>query len=384
MYAGGRPDAEARAIHRRYVAGPLPRLLPIACVLETVGRVSGRPVSVPLVTVRVRGAWYLVSMLGPDVNWVRNVRAAGGDVGLLHGRRRPVHLVEVAEEARARIVKRYLLVAAGARPHIDVPWYAPRRAFQAVAADHPVFRIEPRVDARDVAGPGPDRGGTDPDPDTLIASGRAADVYDRGDGTVVRRSRADHDVETERRVMTWLAAEGVPVPRVHRGEGRDLVMDRIDGPTMLEDLERRPWRVVAHARTLASVQRRLGEMRAPDWFPHRHGVPSGDAVLHLDLHPMNVILGADGPTIIDWTNASRGPSGLDAAMSCALMSAYEVDGPRDRIARWLFVELFRAVRGRRVIRDAWPDALALRLRDPNLTPGERASLEAALARARSR
>jgi aminoglycoside phosphotransferase (APT) family kinase protein len=363
MYAGGRPNAEARAIHRRYVDGPLPRLVPFACVLETVGRTSGKPVSVPLVTVRVRGAWYLVSMLGEPV---------------LHGRRRAVHLVEVSAAERAPIIRRYLLFAPGARPHIDVPWYGSRRAFESIAADLPVFRIEPRVVVR--ADPGPTSGdaGADPDPGPLIASGRAADVFDRGDGTVLRRYRSDHDVATERRVMAWLAAEGVPVPRVHRGDGRDLVMDRIDGPTMLEDLQRRPWRVVAHARTLASLQRRLNEMRAPDWFPRRDGVPPGDGVLHLDLHPMNVIVGDDGPVVIDWTNASRGPGGFDAAMSCALMSAYEVDGLRDRIARLVFVELFRSVRGRRVVRRAWPDALTFRLRDPNVTSGERAALEAAL------
>ncbi len=31
-YSGGRPNEEAKAIHRRYVAGPLPRLVPIAAV----------------------------------------------------------------------------------------------------------------------------------------------------------------------------------------------------------------------------------------------------------------------------------------------------------------------------------------------------------------
>ncbi len=40
-YAGGRPGEEAKEIHRRYVAGPLPRLLPIAAVLDVRGRLSG-------------------------------------------------------------------------------------------------------------------------------------------------------------------------------------------------------------------------------------------------------------------------------------------------------------------------------------------------------
>ena len=94
-YAGGRPNDEAKAIHRRYAAGPLPRLVPIAAVLDVPGRVSGATIHVPLVIVPYRAHWYLVSMLGAQANWVRNVEAADGSAVLLHGRRRPVHLVEV-------------------------------------------------------------------------------------------------------------------------------------------------------------------------------------------------------------------------------------------------------------------------------------------------
>ena len=45
--------------------------------MEVPGRRSGRIVSLPLVVATVRGERYLVSMLGEEVNWVRNVRAAG-------------------------------------------------------------------------------------------------------------------------------------------------------------------------------------------------------------------------------------------------------------------------------------------------------------------
>lgn len=141
MYAGGRPDEAAKAIHRRFVSGPLPRLLPIAAVLDVRGRVSGATIQVPLVTVRYRGSWYLVSMLGERANWVRNVRAAGGNAVLTHGRRRPVRLVEVPIAERAPILRRYLTFAHGARPHITTSWRAPLAAFDEVAGDYPVFVI---------------------------------------------------------------------------------------------------------------------------------------------------------------------------------------------------------------------------------------------------
>lgn len=141
MYEGGRPNARAKAIHQRFIAGPIPKLLPIAAVLETRGRTSGRTIRVPLAIVPYRGARYLVSMLGEEVNWVRNVRAAGGDVMLLRGRWRPVHLDEVAADDRAPIIKRYLLLAVSARPHIPVSWRAPLSEFEAIASSYPVFRV---------------------------------------------------------------------------------------------------------------------------------------------------------------------------------------------------------------------------------------------------
>lgn len=143
MYTGGRPTNAAKAIHRRFVNGPLPRLLPIAGVLEVRGRVSGNVISVPVAPVRYRGEWYLVSMLGERSNWVANVRAAAGEAVLLHGRRRAVHLVEEARsEQKAPIIKRYLFFALSARPHVAVSWRAPISEILVVVGRYPVFRIE--------------------------------------------------------------------------------------------------------------------------------------------------------------------------------------------------------------------------------------------------
>ena len=143
-YAGGRPNDEARAIHRRYVASPLPRLLPVAAVLEVPGRRSGATIHVPLVIVPWRFRWYLVSMLGEQANWVRNVRAADGNAVLVHGRRRSVHLVEVPAGERARILRRYLLVAWGARPHMTITWHTRLHVVSSASADYPVFRVDRR------------------------------------------------------------------------------------------------------------------------------------------------------------------------------------------------------------------------------------------------
>lgn len=174
--------------------------------------------------------------------------------------------------------------------------------------------------------------------------------------------------------MAWLGRVGFPVPAVTEAAGRDLVMQRIVGPTMLADLESRPWMAVSHMRTLANVQRRLNALTAPGWIRVDRRIPTGASVLHLDLHPMNVILSPAGPVVIDWTNVSRGDAGFDAAMSFVLMAAFEAHGLREIMAKRALVQLFRSFRGARTIRRRLAEAAEFRLQDPNVTPGERQAI----------
>ena len=141
-YPEGRPTDEALEVQRRFMRIVERGLAPFSVVLETRGRTSGRPRRVPLVIVRRRGIRYLVSMLGPDVGWVRNVRAADGRAVLIRRRREGVVLTEVPVSERAPILRRYLLVALGARPHMKVRWNSPRREFERVAGEYPVFRVD--------------------------------------------------------------------------------------------------------------------------------------------------------------------------------------------------------------------------------------------------
>jgi hypothetical protein len=148
LYRGGRPNRVARLADRFTAAlsarGVGPEYL---VTLEVPGRRSGRTVSLPIVVADVRGERYLVSMLGEGVNWVRNVRAAGGDATLRHGRREEVRLEEVAPERRAPVLKAYLGRAPNARVQIPVDKDALLTDFERVAGRFPVFRIVPRATA---------------------------------------------------------------------------------------------------------------------------------------------------------------------------------------------------------------------------------------------
>ena len=148
LYRDGRPNRVARALDRGtaalYSLGIAPNYL---VTLEVRGRSSGRTVVLPLVMVVLGDERYVVSMLGEEANWVRNVRAVGGEVAIRHGRREEVRLEEVAVGRRAPVLKAYLKRAPNARAHLPVSPDAPLAEFERVTSRFPVFRVAPRSKA---------------------------------------------------------------------------------------------------------------------------------------------------------------------------------------------------------------------------------------------
>jgi deazaflavin-dependent oxidoreductase (nitroreductase family) len=68
-------------------------------VVQVRGRKSGNMRSNVVTYVEHDGTRYLVAPRG-TTEWVRNVRAAGGEASLKHGRSLPVRLIEVPEPER--------------------------------------------------------------------------------------------------------------------------------------------------------------------------------------------------------------------------------------------------------------------------------------------
>jgi deazaflavin-dependent oxidoreductase (nitroreductase family) len=148
MYRGHRPNRIAKILNSASVAiAALGITHNIMVTLEVTGRKSGRTVSLPVVVAVVDGERYLVSMLGENVNWVHNVRAAGGRAVLRSGGREEVHLENVPADQRAPILRAYLQRAPGARPHVPVNKDAPLAEFAKIAPAFPVFRVVSHVPA---------------------------------------------------------------------------------------------------------------------------------------------------------------------------------------------------------------------------------------------
>jgi tRNA A-37 threonylcarbamoyl transferase component Bud32 len=214
-------------------------------------------------------------------------------------------------------------------------------------------------------------------PGRLIAAGRASEIFDLGDGSVLRRFKAGGDPGREALVMEHARRHGYPVPPVLEVRPDALVLDRIDGPTMMDDLRRRPWTLPRHASLLARLHEQLHSIAAPPSLP---AAGAGDRLLHLDLHPNNVILSPGGPVVIDWTNARRGEPALDVAFTWLIAVTSETSGgllARGFVRR--FVSRFVSRFDRAELDRALPLAGEMRLRDPNVTEGERRAIQRLVA-----
>ena len=143
LYRNGRPNLLARILNRGWAIihslGIFPNWL---VTLEVVGRKSGKMTSFPLAMTIVNGERYLVSMLGTETNWVQNIKASGGKARLRHGVSESVLLQEVDVSQRAPILKAYLQLAPGARPHVPISKDAPISEFEKIASKYPVFRLD--------------------------------------------------------------------------------------------------------------------------------------------------------------------------------------------------------------------------------------------------
>ncbi|RMI39823.1 phosphotransferase [Streptomyces triticirhizae] len=231
----------------------------------------------------------------------------------------------------------------------------------------------------------------DAPPGPPLASGRTADVYALPGDRVLRRYRDGQSATAEESLLLRLGTLGYPVPRVHpRAEpggtghggarldsaGRprlgpgDLVMERLHGPTLAEALLGGTTSPERGGAVLAHLLDRL------------HALPG--RLVHLDLHPENVISTARGPVVIDWSNAREGhPPGRDRAVSAVILAEVAV-GPIP-LARAVLAALLDGLARPADAPDQPPfseQELAwagdFRRANPTLSPAEKRALDLAL------
>lgn len=203
----------------------------------------------------------------------------------------------------------------------------------------------------------------------LVGTGLTSEVYAWGAGRVLKLfhpGRPDDKVDCEFAISRAVHAAGLPVPAAYELveiEGRrGIVFERVDGPSLFEYVQSRPWALFAAARQLAELHAQvhgcaapLGLPRQSQWIENRiessaclsetdkqlvrrtvAGLPNGEALCHGDFHPGNILLTQRGPVIIDWSTGSRGHPLGDVACTSYLFDNASLPAAARLYIRLLF------------------------------------------------
>ena len=180
----------------------------------------------------------------------------------------------------------------------------------------------------------------------LLAEGMEAEVFAWADGSVLKLMRDPahgYRVDREALALRTLREHGHAAPAVLDTvtvDGRPgLVMERVDGGSLLSLLEGNPLAVMTAARVMAEAHLAMHRCEAPSTLPHVRirlretitevaalpdelrrpvldvldGLPDGSALCHGDFHLGNMLGSWSAPVAIDWGVASRGDPTGDVA-----------------------------------------------------------------------
>lgn len=252
-----------------------------------------------------------------------------------------------------------------------------------------------------------------------IARGRTADVYALDSDRVLKllvQGRSAHEAEVEAAANLAIAEIELPTPRLLAralvGGRNGLVFDRIEGELLAAELARDPAAMEHVTAELASLHAELHRHEAPRLRPVKEKLavairraplgeairdaalarlsvlPDGDALLHMDFHPFQIMRTAAGTVVLDWVDAAKGAPAADVARTALLLTAAQIDAPG---LEWLNQGLYRSALAHRYVNaycrqtgvtvgeiEAWyyPLAAARRAEVDNDNPAMLAWLEA--------
>ncbi len=207
-----------------------------------------------------------------------------------------------------------------------------------------------------------------------LATGRSARLYEWQPGQVLKLFFdvvPERDIDAEYRQTCEAAAQGVTGMACHgrvRVENRfGIILDRIDGISLTRLPEKNPLFFFSLPRILATLHldlhnsktRAMNDVRdsaaamletAPLAFLSQEeksaaqerirALPDGNAVLHMDFHPENILVKGKEYTLIDWMTAGRGHPAADVASTVFLLRDAELF-PGISAAKKAFYEMVR-------------------------------------------
>jgi len=210
-----------------------------------------------------------------------------------------------------------------------------------------------------------------------IAEGREAEMFEWGEGRVLRLYRSGWDrgdAVSQALLLETVASLGVRVPATFgtvEVEGRQgLVLERLGGPDLLTEIGSKPWKMFAMGRVWGRLHAQLNTKLAPTELETTRSryrrmiqqsplvpdefrppaiarldtLPDGDRLVHGDMHPANIMRTDGDFAVIDWSNVTRGPAEADYIRSYVMGTVGDVPPGSPLLVR-MFADL-----GRKVVR----------------------------------
>lgn len=185
----------------------------------------------------------------------------------------------------------------------------------------------------------------------LIAQGGEADIYDIGEGKILRISRKvnEQSLAKDKILYPLLEEFEINVPKIYEYTFIDgelaVIMQKVYGCTMLSRLKKNPFGAVHQIHRLAYMQAVISKIEVSDpfntiqdivnYFAAKPSIlekklidftmelfgelPKGNQLCHGDFHPGNILIQDGTDYIIDWSAAYRSNYLSDIAHSFLLM-----------------------------------------------------------------
>ena len=172
----------------------------------------------------------------------------------------------------------------------------------------------------------------------VIGIGRTAEILAWNGNTVVKLFRENWPLtlaKWEEKVARLVSEAGAPMPAVHgivEFEGRHgIIYERVDGPSMLEELMSKTEETEHFANVFAELHAQIHSLKVRGLESQRsqlekkirnakplpengkgralealRKLPDDNVLCHGDFHPDNIIMSTHGPIVIDWNDATQG------------------------------------------------------------------------------
>ena len=187
---------------------------------------------------------------------------------------------------------------------------------------------------------------------SLIGQGRTANVYQYGEGKVIKVFHQEFMqlAYEEYHTAHNIASVGIPAPDVYDfvdiDNKKGIIYEYVQGINMLHLMRKNPFKMVKYAKQLADLQAKINSKTAPTLtnikesisatirnvqsikqtdreiiIDYLNTLPDGERLCHYDFHPGNILIYGSNAVVIDWMTAGVGNPCADVCRTVVILKS---------------------------------------------------------------